>query len=629
MQVFREIFKYYLYLISIFFIGRAILFVLYFDRFKDIDDNYWLTFLYGLRMDTMAASILLVIPVILLTLMPKIFENFVDIFLKYYFLLVIAIAIYIENATFPFFGEYDVRPNYKFVEYLEYPKEVFSMIVADYPVELFVAFTMILAFAYLFLKVLKPSFLEVFKTSYLKRIALFFPLGILLFIGIRSSFGHRPANITDAMYTNNRVVNEITKNSLYSIGYSIYANKKYESDVTKQYGNMDIKEALRRVKKRLNITSTSQISPLSRVEKSHKKLKNPKNLVIFLQESLGYQFYEDKNITPNLNKLSEEGIFFTNLYSNGTRSIRGIAGMISGNFSVPGKGVLKRNKSQSDYFTISSLLEPLGYETSFFYGGESRFDNMKGWFRGNGFDKIIDQEKFENPKFVGTWGVSDQEVCIKADDYYKKSYKNGQKFASIIFSTSNHNPFDFPEDKIELLKGVKKKSVQNAIKYADFAIGDFIQRAKQQEYYKDTVFVVVADHNIRVYGDDIVPVNMFQIPAVILADNLEPMLYDKVSTQADVLATVLDLMGLDLTYPIMGHSIYSDKKTQLSLMQFNNYYALRVKDKVAVIRPKKKALTFLYKDKHLKEIEEDKELEKDALAFILVLNHLYQNKLYR
>jgi len=256
------------------------------------------------------------------------------------------------------------------------------MIISDYPVELAIVFSMILIFAYLYLKKLKPSFLSIFKIPYLKRVALFLPLAILLFAGIRSSLGHRPANITDAMYTNNRVVNEITKNSLYSIGYSIYANKKYESDVTKQYGKMDIKEALDRVKKRLNINSTSTTSPLSRLERTHVKTKKQKNLVIFLQESLGYQFYEDTNITPNLNRLSKEGIFFTNLYSNGTRSIRGIAGMISGNFSVPGKGVLKRNKSQSDFFTISSLLEPYGYTTSFFYGGESRFDNMKGWFRG-------------------------------------------------------------------------------------------------------------------------------------------------------------------------------------------------------------------------------------------------------
>jgi phosphoglycerol transferase MdoB-like AlkP superfamily enzyme len=502
------------------------------------------------------------------------------------------------------------------------------MVIADYPLELSVAFIMILLFIYLYLNVLKPSFISVYEIGYLKRVAIFLPLAIVLFLGIRSSLGHRPANITDAMFSTNRIVNEITKNSIYSIGYAIYANKKYSTDVSKFYGKMDIKVALKRVKSTLGIEISDINSTLLRLEKTHFKTKNSKNLVIFLQESLGYQFFKDKNITPNFNQLSKEGIFFNDLYSNGTRSIRGIAGSVAGNFSIPGKGVLKRNRSQSDFFTISSLLEPYGYTTSFFYGGESRFDNMKGWFTGNGFDKIIDREKFKDPSFVGTWGVCDQEVCMSANDMYKSLYKEGRKFASVIFSTSNHTPFDFPEDKIKLIDGVKKKSVQNAIKYADFAIGDFIKRAKKEDYFKDTVFVIVADHNIRVYGDDVVPVNMFHIPGLILADGIKPRVYDKVSSQPDVLATALDLIGIDFTYPIMGHSIFSDKKRDVVLMQFNDFYALRVKDRVAVIRPKKKAQTFLYKDEHLKQIDHDKDLEDDALAFILVLNHIYQNKLY-
>lgn len=629
MQIIKQLFKYYLYLITIFFIGRLALFILYFDRFEGSGVDYWYSFIYGLRMDTIVASILLVIPLILLTLTPKILQKSVDTILKYYFLLCIALAIYIENATFPFFEQYDVRPNYKFVEYLEYPKEVFGMIIADYPIQLAVALLMIALFIYLYLKVLKPSFTSVYELSYLKRAALFLPLAIVLFMGIRSSFGHRPANITDAMYTSNRIVNEITKNSLYAIGYSIYANKKYDTDVSKQYGKMEISHAMNRVKKSLNIDSIDELSPLSRLENTRFKTSKPKNLVIFLQESLGYQFYEDKENTPHLNRLSHEGLFFTNLFSNGTRSIRGIAGSVAGNFSVPGKGVLKRNKSQSDFFTLSSLLEPYGYTTSFIYGGESRFDNMKGWFTGNGFDEIIDREKFLNPKFVGTWGVCDQEVCISANDMYKEFHARDQKFASVIFSTTNHTPFDFPEGKITLMEGVKKRSVENAIKYADFAIGDFIEQARKEAYYEDTIFVIVADHNVRVYGDDVVPVSMFKVPALILGKDIKPEFYDKVSTQPDLLATALDLMGIDLTYPIMGHSVYSDKKRELALLQFNDFYALRVKDKVAVIRPKKEALTFTYEDKRLHPVEHDKELEEDALAFILVLNHLYQNKLYK
>ncbi len=635
MQLIKQLFKYYLSLVSIFFIGRLLLFFIYFDKFTSCEIDYYLTFIYGLRMDTIVASILLIIPTILLTLSPKILTKIIDTFLKYYFLIILSCLIYMEIATFPFMAQYDVRPNYLFVEYLEYPKEVFGMIFAEYKLELIFAFIVISSFIYIYLKRYKNRLDAVLQIHYVKRILLFIPLALLIFIGIRSSFGHRPANISDAMYSSDRTINEITKNSIYSVGYAMYVNAKHGSKrIMKQYPHMDINEAIKRVQKRLNIKSMDKFEPLKRVEKTHFKTKEPKNLVIFLQESLGAQFVEavggEAGITPNLNRLAKDGILFKELYSNGTRSVRGIAGMVAGNFSIPGKGVVKRNKSQNDYFTIAKLLKPYGYHTSFIYGGESRFDNMKGWFLGNGFDEIIDQPKFKNPKFTGTWGVCDEEVVIRANEEFKKLHEKHQKFASVIFSTSNHSPFDFPDNKIKLINGIKKKSVKNAIKYADFAIGRLIKLAKKEPYYKDTVFVIVADHNVRVYGKDMVPVNMFQIPAVIVGGDIKPYVFDKVSTQPDVLATALDLIGIDdLSYPIMGHSIFSDKKRDIALMQFNSFYALRSKDKVAVVVPNKAPFTFLYEDKHLKLTKHDKELEKDLSAFIIVLNYLYDKKLYK
>ncbi len=634
MLLIKKLLKYYLSMIAIFFIGRTLLFIIYFDNFKDNNPEYWLTFLYGLRMDTISASIFLIIPTLLLTLSPKIFAKFVNIILKYYFLLLLSILIYIENATFPFIAQYDVRPNYLFVEYLEYPKEVFSMIIADYKLAISISFSMIALFIYLYLKNYQEGVLKVFELLYLKRIALFIPIALLVFIGIRSSFAHRPANNSDAMYSSNRMLNEITKNSIYSIGSAIYVNKKHGSKkLVAQYGKMEISKALQRVRKRLAIENSSDELPFTREEKTSFKTSDSKNLVIFIQESMGYQFVEavggEAGITPHLNRLSQEGILFKNLYSNGTRSIRGLAGSVAGNFSIPGKGVLKRNKSQSDFFTISSLLEPFGYQTLFLYGGESRFDNMKGWFRGNGFDKIIDEPHFKNPIFKGTWGACDEDLANKANETFKNLYAKNQKFAAVMFSTSNHAPFDFPDKKIELVQGVDKKSVKNAIKYADYAIGKFIDDARKEPYYKDTIFVILADHNVRVYGDDMVPISMFQIPGLILGDSVKPLVYEKITTQPDVLATALDLIGLDLTYPIMGKSVFNDEKKELSLMQFHTSYALRVKDTIAIIRPNKKALTFKYLDKHLVQIKSDIELEKDALAFIVSLDYIYNEKLYR
>ncbi len=629
MELVKTLFRYYLMIIAIFFIGRLGLFLWQFDRFAHSGVNYYLTFLYGLRMDTIAASYLLIIPLLLLTLTPTFLGRYVAKFLRVYFGAVFVLLIFVEVATFPFFAQYDVRPNYKFVEYLIYPKEVFGMIIAEYKLPLFIAFFLIALFLYFYKRYSRGDFIAILQKPFIKRFPLFLPLALVLFIGIRSSFGHRPANNSDAMYSSNRIINEITKNSPYSIGYAIYANRKFSAKVAKMYGKMDINEALLRIQKALAISGNNlkSASPFARKEPTHFPTQKKKNLVIFLQESLGYQFISQK-LTPNLEKLKKEGLWFEELYSNGTRSIRGIAGIVSGIFSIPGKGVVKRNKSQHNFWTFSKLLKPLGYHTIFIYGGEAHFDNMRGWFLGNGFDEVIEQKDYKNPKFVGNWGVSDEDLVLMANKKFNELYKKKKPFAAIMFSSSNHTPFDIPPNTIKEVKpGVK--CVENAIKYADYAIGKFFELAKKSPYYKDTVFVVVADHNVRVYGNDVVPVKMFHIPALIIADGLKAQVYKKEASQPDVLATALDLLGKDFTYPILGKSIFSKQKKGINLMQFNNTYALKVGKKVAVIEPYKKPQCYLYKNFKLHKTSHDKELERDLLAFITGLNYLYTKEKYK
>jgi hypothetical protein len=168
---------YFLALLSIFFVGRVVLFSLYFERFADSDVNYWLAFLYGLKMDVIVVCGSLLIPVILLTLAPKQVKNTVNRFLTAYFFVALLFFIYIENATLPFFAEYDVRPNFLFVEYLEYPQEVFNMIFAAYKLEMVIALLMLFFAGYLFLKNKKfHDFSPVFDVHYFKRFMLFFPL---------------------------------------------------------------------------------------------------------------------------------------------------------------------------------------------------------------------------------------------------------------------------------------------------------------------------------------------------------------------------------------------------------------------------------------------------------------------
>ena len=633
MKLIRELFKVYTIFALLFFIGRAIFYFLHFDRLSDISfSESLLTFIYGLRMDTIVISIILVFPALFLSLSPKSFSKYISKFLNIFILSFLLIAIYIECASIPFFAQYDLKPNYLFIEYLEYPQEVIGLLLKDYKLDLFVVFILLIVTILIYRKSEFLNFERVFEQSYISRVLLLLPILLVLFLGIRSSLGHRPVNISDALYSTNRVINEITKNSMHSISYAYYSNLK-SKDIIYKYGKMDINEAYSLTSNALGIEYKDNLKPFSREVKSKLKLENPKNLVIFIQESLGAQFTgfagNEKNITPNLDKLASEYLSFTNLYSNGTRSVRGLAALTSGTLPIAGNEVIKRNKSQSDYFTVASLLKPYGYKSSFIYGGEARFDNMKSWYLGNGFDEVIEQKDYVNPIFTSTWGVSDEDLVIKANDYFKEHSKNNEKFVSVMFSSSNHAPFELPDGKIDFIDGIEKYSVNNAIKYADFAIGKFFELARKEDYFKNTVFVVVADHNVRVYGDDIVPINMFQIPAVIIDEGITPQIYKNLTSQSDVLATALDLIGIDLTYPILGNSIFKDNKKEINLMLFDEIYAYRKGNKVAILVPNLPSKTYEYKNEKLIEIAKDELLEKEGLAILYVLNDMYENKLYK
>ncbi len=603
----------------------------FYDRITGADHSIWWAFLYGLRLDTITASAFLLIPALLISFLPGAWAGIGTTLTSVFLSLLFVLAVYMENATLPFINEFDVRPNVIFINYLKYPVEVMNTIWSVYKLELLLAALMMGVFGWWFYRRIKPAILDVYRVAWWKRAIVFIPIFIIIFAGLRSSLGHRPANPSDAVFSDNRLLNELAKNTIHNVVYAAYSRVVHDGTAD-SYGSMKIDEALVRVGKRLNIETTGD-TPFMREVASHFSSDKKKNLVIFLQESLGAQFVEaiggEPGITPRLNELSEEGLLFTRLYSNGTRSIRGIAGTVAGFLATPGEGVVKRNLSQSGFFNVAALLKPYGYRSSFFYGGESRFDNMKSWFFGNGFDEIYDEPTFTEATFHGTWGVSDEDLVVKANQLFTEWYAAGEPFVSVLFSTTNHSPFDIPEGRIELLPGVPEKSDKNAIKFADYAIGKLIDLAKAGGYYDNTVIMVIADHNVRVYGDDLIPVDTFRVPALILGGGVTPERVERLVTQPDALATALDLMGLDLAYPILGNSIFSDRQTGVSLLQFHDLYGLRFEDEIAIIQPDQPAQTFqVTAEDHLQPGDHNVELEKDALAFVVVLDYLYRNSLY-
>ncbi len=461
----------------------------------------------------------------------------------------------------------------------------------------------------------------------------------LLFFGARSSLTSiRPINASDAIFSKDQFTNSIALNSLYTVGYAVYS-LKHEEDMIKMYGKLPVEEALGRVRKYM-ITDAGGFSDpeIPTLHRNGSKIKNekPLNLVIILEESIGAEYVGSLGglpLTPNFDALTHEGLFFTNLYATGTRSVRGIEAVLTGFLPTPSTSVVKLGKAQSGFFCLAEELRRNGYRTSFLYGGSANFDNMASFFNGNGFEEVIDERDFGETDYVfkGTWGVCDESLFKKGNQLFK-TYDE-KPFFALMFSSSNHEPFEFPDGKISLYDP-EKATVNNAIKYADYAIGEFFKMAKKEDYYKNTVFLIIADHNTRTWGSELVPVNKFHIPALVIGPGIEGgKVYDKLCSQIDIPPTILDLIGLDDETPMVGRDLLQlpDTVPGRALMQFHSTNAFRSGDDLIVLQPDKEALQFKVGpgDDLIQADTVDAELAKDALSHVITASYLYNSKKYR
>ncbi len=598
----------------------------------------------GVRVDIIQLSLLCLIPLLLAPLAA--FTGLWPAWQKFTFVWVVAcitLLFFLEAATPGFIGEYDVRPNRLFVEYLKYPKEVLPMLWNGFRVHVFLGVIVTVATLWLISRFMQP-WLAMQNTWSATMTLLAWPaIFLLLAFAIRSTTGHRPANPAMFALTTDSMVNSLILNSAWSVTHAIY-NLKHEAKSSEMYGKMPGAEVIALLAgDRLDNPGTApflgnvELPTLNHLIPSRKRDK-PLNLVIILEESLGATFVGSLGgvpVTPELEKLKEEGWWFEQLYATGTRSVRGIEAVVTGFPPTPAQSVVKLSLSQQHFFSLADLLGRRGYHTEFIYGGESHFDNMNGFFMGNGFQAVTDQKDYKDPVFVGSWGASDEDLFNKAHEQILAQHEQGKPFFTLVFSSSNHSPFEFPDGRIELHDPVKATE-NNAVKYADYALGKFFEQAKRSDYWKDTVFVVVADHDIRVRGDSLVPIKNFHIPALILGADIEPRKIKTVTSQIDLPVTALSLMGVEADQPMTGRDI-SKEPADLpgrAMMQFEQHYAWMEGNKVVVLRAGQPPAHASYDvgTKSLSMAERPAgadTVEKRALANVLLPTMLYREQKYR
>ncbi len=534
----------------------------------------------GLRADIIVVSLFLVLPVLLLPLASL--RSLSKLWFQFSYLWCLAalvLLVFMELATPAFILQYDVRPNRLFIEYLKYPKEVLSTLWFGFRWPLVFGLVATLVLTWLMRRIFRSGKCSLKSWSVIKTLGFWCLALVLLFAGIRSTTDHRPANPAIFAITSDAMVNSLVISSSYSVLYALY-NLRHEAHSSEIYGKLPTNQMLQQSLDWPWLQSysfTDPKYPTAHWQQAVVKRAKPLNLVIVLQESLGATFVQSLGgvaVTPELEQLKQQGIWFENLYATGTRSVRGIEAVVAGFPPTPAQSTVKLSGSQQHFTTLASILKAQGYQTQFIYGGEAHFDNMRSFFTGNGVEQIVDQSQMVNPVFTGSWGASDEDVFTAAHQQITALHQQNKPFFSLIFTSSNHEPFEFPDGRIELNEE-PKASVNNAVKYADWAMGQFFNKAKQSDYWQDTLFLIVADHDNRVYGDNLIPVEKFHIPALILGADTKPALLKPIASQIDLAPTLLSMMGVSSCHTMTGRDFTLDRTSPgRALLQFENYFAL-------------------------------------------------------
>ena len=280
------------------------------------------------------------------------------------------------------------------------------------------------------------------------------------------------------------------------------------------------------------------------------------NIVMVTEESYGSEFVDSLDntsparLSPDLDRLAKDGMMFTNIYAQGDRTVRGLEATETGFAPIPGISTARRAGSK-DMLSLPRLLNGKGYETGVLYGGLNSFDNMGKFWKGIDYTHVWDQRDIRHEAFKTIWGVSDGDLFTEALLRMDEMTANGKPAFLTMMTVSNHRPYEFPQTHVKWDDRIGR--VQNTARYAQWAFVDFVEQARQKPWFKDTVFVFVADHNVKVNGAARIPVHSFRIPMLFYApEHIEAKRIDTLGAQIDLIPTLLGLLGFSYDSPFFG-----------------------------------------------------------------------------
>ncbi len=532
-----------------------------------------------------------------------------------------------------FFEEFKSRFNTVAVDYLWYPHEVFVNIWESYRVGVILGICLVLSPACLF--VARWLFARMWERPFsaASRLLHLAVTGALL-AALASTLNLRSVRVSQ-----DRTLNELANNGLLSFVVAAWTRNL---DYAEFYRTIGPAEAYQRARRLLQAPNTQFVSEGQFIRRrvAGDQARPRLNVVLFLEESLGSEFWgclgRPSTLTPEMDKLATtEGLLFTNIYASGNRTVRGFEGVLSSFPPLPGDSIVKRDLSDN-VETIARVLKRGGYATVFLYGGRGLFDGMRSYALRNGYDRFVEQKHFDNPTFTTIWGVCDEDLFHRALDEMRTLAKGDKPFLATILSVSNHKPYTYPSGRIPEDPAQRKR--EHAVKYSDFALGEFFRGAKQESFWTNTIFVVVADHGARVYGRQSIPIHSYEIPLVILGPAVvpAPQRLPTLGCSLDVAPTVLGLIGRTYETLFFGRDLLkASPKEGRALLNHNRDIGLLAQERMVVLGLMQ-TVEFYQGDPRKVDMSplanpgaSEQELEKDAIALYQVADDLYTHQRFR
>lgn len=507
------------------------------------------------------------------------------------FVFAVFILLFGVVSEFTFWEEFSSRFNFIAVDYLIYTNEVIGNIRESYPVGWLLAGIGLIAA--LLTWALRHFIHAANVTQPSKRHRAVYALLALALPWLSYQF----TDIDQMNFSTNAYANELVGNGLMTLAAAFRRN---ELDYDRFYRTMPDAQAAKILAElgveREPVSLALQPDESEAWDSTRMPFSKPaRNIVLISVESLSAEylgsFGNTKGITPRLDQLAQEGLQFTHLYATGTRTVRGLEALALGTPPIPGQAIVRR--PDNDHLaTVGEILRRQGYETLFLYGGYGYFDNMNVFFSGNDY-RVVDRTAFPKSSIVfsNIWGVADESLFDNALSELDRVHAAHKPFLAQIMTTTNHRPYTYPQGRIDIPSPGGR---DGAVKYTDYAIGRFIDQAKTKPWFKDTLFVIVADHCASAAGKTRLPVPGYHIPMIFYApDLLKPGRIERVVSQLDVPPTLLETLGLPGDDHFFGQSIF--EKNQMAPRAFiSNYQELGYfkNDKLIVLGPKKRADAF-------------------------------------